>query len=76
MSTSTTTFYNGILCFGAFLSSDEIAIYDKWTYKQMPNGQTEGRTAAKIKKMFRCSFHQNCAPSLVKRSQQLLIYVN
>ena len=49
MSTSTTTFYNGILCFGAFLSSDEIAIYDKWTLKQMPNGQTEGRTAVKIK---------------------------
>ena len=49
MSTSTTTFYNDILCFGAFLSSDEIAIFDKWTYKQMPNGQTEGRTAAKIK---------------------------
>ena len=32
-----------------FLSSDEIAIYDKWIYKQIPNGQTEGRTAAKIK---------------------------
>ena len=49
MSTSTTTLYNDILCFGAFLSSDEIAIFDKWTYKQMPNVQTEGHTAVNIK---------------------------
>ena len=48
MSRSTTTFYIDVLCFGAFLSSDETAIYDKWTYKQIPNGQTEGCTAANI----------------------------
>ena len=49
MSTSTRTFSNDIFCFRASLSSNEIAIYDKWAYKQMPNGQTEGHTAAKIK---------------------------
>ena len=50
MSTSSTTLYNDIFVLELFYQVMKLQfIYDKWTYKQMPNAQTEGPTAAKIK---------------------------
>ena len=48
MNTNSTIFFNDNLCFGGFLQRVYFAIYEKWSYKQMPTETKEGRTSVNI----------------------------